>query len=159
MAVRVGATQRLSLEQLPLQRDDVEPKTLRVQTTRYHGQIAAFLAEVRGRVAAGEQVLIAAASAGELERLADLCREYEVPYRLGEIEQSATGARLAEDATSGSAPGGRAGSRAAAGRFRHSRRAPGVLRHRRSVRERCRLAARAAPAAEDRELLSAISPS
>jgi len=52
----------------------------------------------------GEEVLIAAASAGELERLADLCREYDVPYRLGELEQSATGARLVEEVTSGSAP-------------------------------------------------------
>ena len=55
---------------------------------------------------AGEQVLIAAASAGELERLADLCREYEVPYRLGEFEQSAT-----RRAAGG---GGRVGQRSAA---------------------------------------------
>src|SRR5260370_25536910 len=37
-------------------------------------------------------------------RLADLSREYDVPYRLGELEQSATGARLVEEVTSGSAP-------------------------------------------------------
>ena len=57
--------QRLLLEQLPLRRGDVEPRTLRVQsTTHYHGQIAAFLAEVRGRITSGQQVLVAAASAG-----------------------------------------------------------------------------------------------
>ena len=95
---------RLLIERLPVQREDQEPRTLRVQpTTHYHGQIPAFLAEVRGRVAAGEMVLIGAASAGELERLADLCREYEVPYSVGEIEQSHAGSRLAEDATSSSA--------------------------------------------------------
>ncbi len=103
--IALGRTQRLFLEQLPLQRDNVEPKTLRIQTvTRYHGQVSAFLAEVRGRVAAGEHVLIAAASTGELERLTDLCREYEVPYSLGELDATVTGARLVEDTTSGSAP-------------------------------------------------------
>jgi transcription-repair coupling factor (superfamily II helicase) len=95
---------RLVIERLPLQRDGQELRTIRVQpTTHYHGQIPAFLAEVRGRVAAGEMVLIGAATAGELERLADLCREYEVPYSVGEIEQSHAGSRLAEDATSSSA--------------------------------------------------------
>ena len=96
--------QRFSLEELPLQRNGREPRTLKVQpTARYHGQIQTFLGEIRTRLSAGEEVLIAAASSGELERLADLCREYDVPYRLGELEQSATGARLVEEVTSGSA--------------------------------------------------------
>jgi transcription-repair coupling factor (superfamily II helicase) len=99
----LGRHQRLSLERLGLRRAEQEPKTLGVQpTTRYHGQIPAFLAEVRGRLAARGQVLIAAASTGEMERLADLCREYEVPYKIGEIEQSATGLRLAEEGSSSS---------------------------------------------------------
>ena len=98
--------QRLSLEELAMRRGEQEPRTLKVQpTSRYHGQIQAFLTEVRGRLSAGEEVLISAASSGELERLADLCREYEVPYRLGELEQSVTGARLMEETTAGSAPG------------------------------------------------------
>ena len=97
--------QQLSLTELALHRENGEPRTLKVQpTAHYHGQIQAFLGEVRGRLSAGEEVLIAAASSGELERLADLCREYDVPYRLGELEQSATGARLVEEVTSGSAP-------------------------------------------------------
>ena len=95
---------RLFVERLPVQREGQEPRTLQVQpTTHYHGQIAAFLTEVRGRTAAGEMVLIAAPSAGEVERLADLCREYEVAYSIGETEQSAAGSRLAEDASSSSA--------------------------------------------------------
>ena len=97
--------QRLNLEELALRRFEQEPRTLKVQpTSRYHGQIQAFLAEVRGRLSAREEVLISAASSGELERLADLCREYDVPYRLGELEQSVTGARLMEEVTAGSAP-------------------------------------------------------
>jgi len=97
--------QRFSLEELALNRNGREPRMLKVQpTARYHGQIQPFLGEIRSRLSAGEEVLIAAASSGELERLADLCREYDVPYRLGEFEQSATGARLVEEVTSGSAP-------------------------------------------------------
>jgi transcription-repair coupling factor (superfamily II helicase) len=97
--------QRLNLEELALRRGDEEPRTLKVQpTSRYHGQIQAFLTEVRGRLSAREEVLVSAASSGELERLADLCREYDVPYRLGELEQSVTGARLMEEVTAGSAP-------------------------------------------------------
>src|SRR5438309_1592936 len=97
--------QRFSLQELALHRNGREPRTLKVQPTiQYHGQIQPFLGEVRGRVSAGDEVLIAAGSSGELERLADLCREYDVPYRLGELEQSATGARLVEEVTSGNAP-------------------------------------------------------
>jgi transcription-repair coupling factor (superfamily II helicase) len=97
--------QRFGLQELALHREGSEPRALKVQpTAHYHGQIQAFLGEIRGRLSAREEVLIAAASSGELERLADLCREYDAPYRLGEFEQSATGARLVEEVTSGSAP-------------------------------------------------------
>ena len=62
------------------------------------------MAEARGRIAAGERVLMATGNLGELERYVDLCHEYEVPYRLGEIEESATSTRLAEDSSAGSVP-------------------------------------------------------
>jgi transcription-repair coupling factor (superfamily II helicase) len=73
-------------------------------TTRYHGNVAAFMAEVRGRLTAGEQVVVSAASTGELERFADICHEYELPYRLGELEEDVTVARLAEEGSGGSSP-------------------------------------------------------
>jgi transcription-repair coupling factor (superfamily II helicase) len=73
-------------------------------TTRYHGNIAAFMAEVRGRLSAGEHVMVSAASTGELERLADICHEYELPYRLGELEEDVTVTRLAGEESGGSAP-------------------------------------------------------
>ncbi|HUJ33292.1 MAG TPA: transcription-repair coupling factor [Candidatus Acidoferrum sp.] len=78
---------------------------LRTQpTTRYHGNVAAFMTEIRGRVTAGEHVMISAASTGELERFADICHEYEVPYRLGELEENVTVTRLAEEGSGGSTP-------------------------------------------------------
>ncbi|MGH9791043.1 MAG: CarD family transcriptional regulator, partial [Candidatus Acidiferrales bacterium] len=98
---------RVELEHLAMQRDgDAQPggnaatyALLTQPTTRYHGNVAAFMAEVRGRVKELQQTLVAAASTGELERLADLCHEYEIPYQLGERDASATLARLADDAS------------------------------------------------------------
>ena len=79
-------------------------RTLQTQpTTRYHGNVAAFIAEARNRIAAGENVMVSAASTGELERFADICHEFELPYRMGELEESATVTRLAEEGSN--APG------------------------------------------------------
>jgi transcription-repair coupling factor (superfamily II helicase) len=74
-------------------------------TTRYHGNIAAFMSDVRGRLTAGEHVMVSAGSTGELERLADICHEYELPYRMGELEEDVTVTRLAEEGSGSSAPG------------------------------------------------------
>ena len=102
---RLARHPRLELEHLGLSREGSEPRTIQTQpTTSFHGDVPRFMAEARDRVAAGERVLLAAESLGELERYADLCHEYEVPFRLGDIEQSATSARLAEDASAGSVP-------------------------------------------------------
>jgi len=73
-------------------------------TTKYQGNVAAFMAEARGRVASGEHVMISAASTGELERFADISREYELPYRIGELEENVTVTRLAEEESGSSAP-------------------------------------------------------
>jgi transcription-repair coupling factor (superfamily II helicase) len=96
---------RLDLDQLLVTREGIETPTIQTQsTTRYHGNVPAFMAEARGRITAGDRVLLAAGNLGELERFVDLCHEYEVPYRLGEIEENATSARLAEDSSAGSVP-------------------------------------------------------
>ena len=79
-------------------------RTLQTQpTTRYHGNVATFIAESRTRIAAGENVMVSAASTGELERFADICHEFDLPYRMGELEENATVARLAEEGST--APG------------------------------------------------------
>ncbi len=148
--------QRLNLEELALRRGDEEPRTLKVQpTSRYHGQIQAFLTEVRGRLSAREEVLISAASSGELERLADLCREYDVPYRLGELEQSVTGARLMEEVTAGSAPAAVLLRAPVAEGFVIPEAQAGVLRHGRSFRDRAGTRA-SARASQDRGLFQRL---
>ncbi len=99
----LAARQRLSIEQLPIRRGDREPRVLVTQpTTRYHGNVPGFMSEVRGRLMSGEQVMVSAGNVGELERLADLCHEYDLPYRLGELDQDVTTVRLAEDSSAGS---------------------------------------------------------
>ena len=60
--------------------------------------MAACVADVKSQLASGGTVYLTAASLGELERYADICREYEVPYVLGETEEAAAGF-TAENAT------------------------------------------------------------
>jgi transcription-repair coupling factor (superfamily II helicase) len=96
---------RLELDHLGLAREDFETRTIQTQpTASFHGNVPAFMEEARKRIAEGERVLLAAESLGELERYADLCHEYEVPFRLGELEENVTSARLAEDSSAGSVP-------------------------------------------------------
>jgi transcription-repair coupling factor (superfamily II helicase) len=98
---------RLELPRLPIEKSQSRaarrsPNAVVTQAaTRFHGNIPAFLAETRGRLKAGERALAAAGTLGELERLADLCREYELPFRLAETEAGATGDRLADDSAMG----------------------------------------------------------
>jgi transcription-repair coupling factor (superfamily II helicase) len=95
----------LELEHLGLARENSEARQIQTQpTTNFHGNVPEFMAEARKRVTSGERVLLAAESLGELERYADLCHEYEVPFRLGDLEEHATSARLAEDSSAGSVP-------------------------------------------------------
>jgi len=102
---RLSGHARLELGHLPVTREGIETRTMQTQpTTRYHGNVPAFMAEARERIAAGGRVLLAAANLGELERFVDLCHEYEVPYRLGELEENVTSARLSEDSSAGSVP-------------------------------------------------------
>ena len=49
---------------------------------RFQGDIGHCLQEIRGQIADSSSVLVAAASLGDLERLADLFGEHEVPFQL-----------------------------------------------------------------------------
>ncbi|HYL12214.1 MAG TPA: transcription-repair coupling factor [Terriglobales bacterium] len=81
LAVRHGA----EIEHLGITRgDSIEPAAFLSQpTSRFHGSVPAMLEEVQKLVADGKRVLFAAANTGELERLADIFTEYNVPFRLG----------------------------------------------------------------------------
>src|SRR5260221_3006624 len=60
-------------------------------SSRFHGDVVACVGAIKSQLAAGGTVYLSAASTGELERLADVSREYEVPYVLGESEDAAAG--------------------------------------------------------------------
>jgi transcription-repair coupling factor (superfamily II helicase) len=62
----------------------IEPAAFLSQPTpRFHGSVPTMLEEVQKLSADGKRVLFAAANTGELERLADIFTEYNVPFRLG----------------------------------------------------------------------------
>jgi transcription-repair coupling factor (superfamily II helicase) len=90
---------RLDLEQLGLAVE--EPARFHLASrpsTRFHGDVVACVGDVKSQLAEGGTVFLTAASTGELERFADICREYDTPYVLGESESAAAGF-TAESAT------------------------------------------------------------
>ncbi|HTA85285.1 MAG TPA: transcription-repair coupling factor [Silvibacterium sp.] len=58
-------------------------------TLRFHGSIPAFLEQVRSLMEQETRMLLVAPNQGEVERLANLLREYQLPYRLGSRIQHA----------------------------------------------------------------------
>ena len=83
---------QISLEQLALSIGGPAQFELSSRpSTRFHGDVVACMGDVKSQLAAGGTVFLTAASTGEIERFAEICREYEVPYVLGESEDAAAG--------------------------------------------------------------------
>ena len=83
---------RVELEQLGMSQSGVPRFHLSSRpSARFHGDVVACVGDVKSQLASGGTVFLTAASTGELERYADICREYEVPYVLGESENAAAG--------------------------------------------------------------------
>jgi transcription-repair coupling factor (superfamily II helicase) len=77
LALGIGSTPQFELSSRP--------------SARFHGDVVACMGAVKSQLASGGTVFLTAASTGEIERFADICREYEVPYVLGESEDAAAG--------------------------------------------------------------------
>jgi transcription-repair coupling factor (superfamily II helicase) len=77
LAVNIGSAPEFELSSRP--------------SSRFHGDVVACMGDVKSQLASGGKVFLTAASTGELERLADISREYDVPYVLGESESAAAG--------------------------------------------------------------------
>src|SRR5438876_4745508 len=77
LALAIGSTPQFELSSRP--------------SARFHGDVVACMGDVKSQFASGGTVFLTAASTGEIERFADICREYEVPYVLGESEDAAAG--------------------------------------------------------------------
>ena len=83
---------RVELEQLGMSLTEAARFNLSSRpSTRFHGDVVACVGDVKSQLANGGKIFLTAASTGELERYADICREYEVPYVLGESENAASG--------------------------------------------------------------------
>jgi transcription-repair coupling factor (superfamily II helicase) len=97
----LGAQQRLTLQHLELRDPKAAGDAAGVMVcqpaVRYHGNVAAFLAESRRRIEAREQVIVSAGTHGELERLAEIVRDAEIPFRVGDLGEAAAVSRLAEE--------------------------------------------------------------
>ena len=52
-------------------------------TLRFHGSIPALTEQLRSLIAAEQRIVLAAPNQGDVERLATVMREYQLPYRLG----------------------------------------------------------------------------
>jgi transcription-repair coupling factor (superfamily II helicase) len=92
LAAALEKTSQIHVEQLGLSLG--APVAFEISSrpsARFHGDVVACMSEVKSQLAAGGKVFLTAASTGELERLADIAREYEVPYVLGESEDAAAG--------------------------------------------------------------------
>lgn len=77
LALGIGSTPQLALSSRP--------------SARFHGDVVACMGQVKSQLASGGRVFLTAASTGEIERFADICRDYEVPYVLGESEDAVAG--------------------------------------------------------------------
>jgi transcription-repair coupling factor (superfamily II helicase) len=77
LAVNIGSAPQFELSSRP--------------SSRFHGDVVACMGAVKSQLASGGKVFLTAASTGELERLADISREYDAPYVLGESENAAAG--------------------------------------------------------------------
>src|SRR2546425_3255423 len=91
-AAALAKTSQVHIEQLALGIGSAPQFELSSRpSARFHGDVVACMGDVKSQLASGGTVFLTAASTGEIERFADICREYEVPYLLGESEDAAAG--------------------------------------------------------------------
>jgi len=92
IAAALAKTSEIHLEQLALGIGSTPQFEISSRpSARFHGDVVACMGDVKSQLSSGGRVFLTAASTGEIERFADICREYEVPYVLGESEEAAAG--------------------------------------------------------------------
>ncbi|MBS1814410.1 MAG: transcription-repair coupling factor [Acidobacteria bacterium] len=69
-------------------------------TPRFRGQIPAMMEQLRTLMKEDARILIAAPNQGEVERLATLLQEYQLPYRIGSRVQTSSGSATVYDESS-----------------------------------------------------------
>ena len=68
-------------------------------TLRFHGSIPALTEQLKNLMATETRIVLAAPHQGDVERLATVLREYEIPYRLGSRAPRSSGDTMLEEAS------------------------------------------------------------
>jgi transcription-repair coupling factor (superfamily II helicase) len=68
-------------------------------TLRFHGSIPALTEQLRKLIAVETHIVIAATNQGDVERMATVLREYQIPYRLGSRTVHASSETMLEEAS------------------------------------------------------------
>jgi transcription-repair coupling factor (superfamily II helicase) len=68
-------------------------------TLRFHGSIPALTAQLKNLMAAETRIILAAPNQGDVERLATVLREYQIPYRLGSRNPRPGGETVLDEAS------------------------------------------------------------
>src|SRR5579862_7397563 len=68
-------------------------------TLRFHGSIPALTDQLRNLIAAEQRIVLAAPTQGDVERMATVLRDYQIPYRLGSRPSNATTDTMFDEAS------------------------------------------------------------
>jgi transcription-repair coupling factor (superfamily II helicase) len=68
-------------------------------TFRFHGSIPALVEQLRNLMAEEQHIVLASPTQGDVERLATMLREYQIPYRLGSRSVHPGGEMMLEEAS------------------------------------------------------------
>ncbi len=96
--MEAALTSRTRLEVRELDLGDTQPHIATRPSMAFHGNMQVAVAEAKNLVEQGYRVAFFAPTNGELERLADILREYSVPFQLGLGPNEAASQYLAERA-------------------------------------------------------------
>jgi transcription-repair coupling factor (superfamily II helicase) len=89
LLAQLGSHMGLDLDQLgavDVLEDDATLGEIEIPTRptlRFHGSIPALTEQLRNLIAAENRIVLAAPNQGDVERLATVLRDYQIPYRLG----------------------------------------------------------------------------
>ncbi len=101
----LGAHQQVLLARLAMGEPGPDGGAVLCQSVRrYRGNLPAFLNDARGRLAGGEQIVLSSGTVGEMERLAEILRDAELPYRVGEVGDAPAASTASEETFAGSLP-------------------------------------------------------
>jgi len=96
LAKSTSGASHLEIRELDL--DPAHPHIATRPSLAFHGNMQAAVAEARTMVERGSRVAFFAPTLGDLERLADILREYSVPFQLGLAPNEAASPYLADRA-------------------------------------------------------------